>query len=467
MPGQLPMDDGRSGHVIILHPLLDTVPAARPGEAALEEAAGLAMAIGLDIVHMETVNLGRPTAPTLLGRGTVDRIAAMVQEARERHEEVDVVFINHPLSPVQQRNLERMWGTKVIDRTALILEIFGARARTREGQLQVELASLSYQRSRLVRSWTHLGRQRGGFGFLGGPGESQLESDRRLISGRIDRLTERLAELRRTRGLHRQGRRRANTPVIALVGYTNAGKSTLFNRLSGANVVARDQLFATLDPTMRAVQLPSGRRVILSDTVGFISDLPHHLVDAFRATLEEVQEADLILHVRDIAHPDTEAQKADVEGILRDLGIDPAADRRLMEVINKIDLCSSYMLGDLLEGTAGSERRVAVSALTGQGIDALLARLDRFFRARLPVTDLSVDLTDGEALALIQSRGEILKREDRDGRAHLSAALDAATLARLAQRATVTMAPQRTAGTRQVRRPEPQLPHMQAQRPGA
>ncbi len=299
-----------------MHPNIRSAPnPARDPQARLEEAVGLALAIDLEIDHAEVVAVAKARPGTLFGKGVVERFADFVKA-----HEIDVAIVDAALAPIQQRNLERAWDCKVIDRTGLILEIFGARARTKEGQLQVELAALSYQRSRLVRSWTHLERQRGGFGFLGGPGERQLEMDRRIITNRITRLKSELDQVKKTRALHRAARRRVPYPVVALVGYTNAGKSTLFNRLTRAEVLVGDMLFATLDPTMRRVRLPSGLEIILSDTVGFISELPHDLVAAFRATLEEVTGADLVLHVRDIAHPDSEAQREDVETILGDLG---------------------------------------------------------------------------------------------------------------------------------------------------
>src|SRR5579864_6689889 len=327
-----------TGRSLVIHPTLKRPPrelrdALRTPEARLEEAVALAGAIDLEIAYAALVPLAKPKPATLIGSGTVETLAEVVKE-----QGIGVAVIDATVSPVQQRNLEKAWGCKVIDRTGLILEIFGARARTHEGRLQVELAALTYQRSRLVRSWTHLERQRGGFGFLGGPGESQLEIDRRLIGERIARLRRELDDVKRTRGLHREARRRVPYPVVALVGYTNAGKSTLFNRLTRSAVGAEDLLFATLDPTMRRLDLPSGRKAILSDTVGFISDLPTHLVAAFRATLEEVTEAEIVVHVRDAHHPDSDAQKEDVLAVLAELGLGEAEEDGLIEVMNKIDL---------------------------------------------------------------------------------------------------------------------------------
>ena len=342
----------------------------RAPEARLLEAVGLAQAIDVEVVGSGLVNLPHPHAGTLFGAGKVEEIKAIVQA-----ENIDLVVVDGPVSPVQQRNLERAWGAKVIDRTGLILEIFGRRARTREGRLQVELAHLSYQKTRLVRSWTHLERQRGGFGFLGGPGETQIEADRRVIQERITQIERQLEKVRRRRELQRKGRRRVPYAIVALVGYTNAGKSTLFNRLTDSEVAAEDQLFATLDPTLRALALPSGRTVILSDTVGFISDLPTHLVAAFRATLEEVTAADLIVHVRDISHPDTAAQAADVTAVLGQLGVDTDDEERIIEVWNKTDRLDAQTRAQLVEQAARGGRAVAVSALTGEGLDGLRERI--------------------------------------------------------------------------------------------
>jgi GTPase len=382
----------------------------RSSEARLAEAMGLAASIGLVLVHSAIVPLRRRRPSALLGEGQVET----VHEDLKAHE-VELVVMDTALTPVQQRNLERAWGCKVIDRTGLILDIFGERARTREGALQVELAHLDYQRSRLVRSWTHLERQRGGFGFLGGPGETQIEADRRLISTRIARLKREIEEVRRTRGLHRHARQRTPYPVIALIGYTNAGKSTLFNARTGAAVHAEDQLFATLDPTMRSIALPSGTPAILSDTVGFISDLPTELVAAFRATLEEVAEADVILHVRDIAHPDTAAQKADVLGVLaamvKDGTLDPDWPQRTIDVLNKADL-----LGGVSEvpGLVEDGNTIAISALNGDGLDALRAAIDERLASAKEVASFQLVPSDGAKLAWLYRHGEVLTREDEE-----------------------------------------------------
>jgi len=350
------------------------------------------------------------------------------QKAALEGAEVTVAIIDAALSPVQQRNLERAWDCKVIDRTGLILDIFGERAATKEGALQVELAHLDYQRSRLVRSWTHLERQRGGFGFLGGPGETQIEADRRLIVERMVRLRKELEQVRRTRGLHRSARQRVPFPVVALVGYTNAGKSTLFNALTGAEVAARDQLFATLDPTMRGLRLPSGRRAILSDTVGFISELPHELVEAFRATLEEVAEADVILHVSDAAHPDTEAQYADVCAVLDGMAHDGTLDAdwasRTILVLNKADLLGGVARVDARPGA------VAVSAITGEGLPALLGAIDARIAERMETAAYDIPPQDGARLAWLYAHGEVLERRDEAGGIHVTVRMLAADRAR-------------------------------------
>jgi GTP-binding protein HflX len=397
---------------------------ARHAQARLAEAVGLAAAIGLVVVHQEILPLRSITPATLFGKGQTARLAETLQGLG-----VSVAVVDAALSPVQQRNLENAWNCKVIDRTGLILDIFGERAHTREGALQVELAHLEYQRSRLVRSWTHLERQRGGFGFLGGPGETQIEADRRLIGERIVRLKQELEDVRRTRGLHRGARKRIPTPVVALVGYTNAGKSTLFNALTGAGVTAENLLFATLDPTMRGLTLPSGRNVILSDTVGFISDLPTELVAAFRATLEEVAEADLILHVRDIAHPESSAQRDDVIAVLDSLVKDGALDaewrERSLEVLNKADL-----LGGLSHVPAGQEGGIAISALRGEGLDALLHAIEVRLGRDLVHLHYDVPATDGARLAWLYRHGEVVKRHDEESTVHVEVRLSEADRAR-------------------------------------
>ena len=409
------------GRALVLCPLLRSGDQrSRPPEAILAEAVGLTEAIGLAAVHGEVVRLAQFRPATLLGSGAVETFRELIAA-----HEVGVAVIDAAVSPVQQRNLEKAWKCKVIDRTGLILEIFGERARTREGQLQVELAALTYQRSRLVRSWTHLERQRGGFGFLGGPGESQLEMDRRLIGERIVRIKRELEDVKRTRGLHRRARKRVPYPVVALVGYTNAGKSTLFNRLTSASVTAKDLLFATLDPTMRSVALPSGRTIILSDTVGFISDLPTDLVAAFRATLEEVQEADLVLHVRDIAHPDSAAQRGDVETVLRDLGLDELIDHGgLVEVLNKIDLLTPDARDSLRLQAERDPHRLAVSAVTGEGCGALLAEIDRRLAAARQTVDLRLRHDEGARLAWLYDHGEVLDRRADDSHVYVRVSLD-------------------------------------------
>jgi GTP-binding protein HflX len=381
----------------------------RDAEARLAEAVGLTLAIGLKVVAQHIAPLARPAPATLIGSGKVEEIAA---EARAL--EPEVIVVNAQLSPIQQRNVEKAWNVKVLDRTALILEIFGERARTREGRLQVELAHLSYQRSRLVRSWTHLERQRGGFGFLGGPGETQIETDRRLIGERIVKIKAELEGVKRTRGLQRKARKRVPFPVIALVGYTNAGKSTLFNRLTESEVLAKDLLFATLDPTMRGLKLPGGTKAILSDTVGFIADLPHELVAAFRATLEEVLEADIIAHVRDAAHDETEAQKADVMKVLAELGVEPDRARPFIEILNKIDLLEPDVRAGLqARGRGRADAPIAVSALSGEGLDVLLARFEAALSAGNIRLRLRLGHEDGEGLAWAYRHGQVEARRDR------------------------------------------------------
>ncbi len=413
-----------------MHPNIRSGPnPARDPQARLEEAVGLALAIDLEIDHAEVVAVAKARPGTLFGKGVVERFADFVKA-----HEIDVAIVDAALAPIQQRNLERAWACKVIDRTGLILEIFGARARTKEGQLQVELAALSYQRSRLVRSWTHLERQRGGFGFLGGPGERQLEMDRRIITNRITRLKSELDQVKKTRALHRAARRRVPYPVVALVGYTNAGKSTLFNRLTRAEVLVGDMLFATLDPTMRRVRLPSGLEIILSDTVGFISELPHDLVAAFRATLEEVTGADLILHVRDIAHPDSEAQREDVETILGDLGLGERLDERVIEVLNKIDLLDTESRTMLRNRVARGNGQIPASALNGEGLPELLSAIDRHLAKSARTVTLSVALEDGAAIAWLYDHGQVLARRDDARRAHLRVDLDPADFARFRHR---------------------------------
>ncbi|MBD8555656.1 GTPase HflX [Rhizobium sp. CFBP 8762] len=382
----------------------------RSDESRLEEAVGLALAIDLDVVRALIVPVSQPKPGTLMGIGKIAEIAATLDE-----QDAGLVIVDHPLTPVQQRNLEKEWNAKVIDRTGLILEIFGRRATTKEGSLQVELAHLNYQKGRLVRSWTHLERQRGGAGFLGGPGETQIEADRRMLQDKIIRLERELEQVRKTRQLHRSKRRKVPHPVVALVGYTNAGKSTLFNRITGAGVLAEDMLFATLDPTLRRMKLPHGRTVILSDTVGFISNLPTHLVAAFRATLEEVLEADLILHVRDLSDPDNAAQSADVLRILADLGIDEkSGSERIIEVWNKIDRLEPEAREVITQKAANTANTVAVSAITGDGIDALLDEIGARISGVLLERTVRLQPEQMQLLPWIYERAIMDGREDEE-----------------------------------------------------
>jgi GTP-binding protein HflX len=415
---------------VVIHPVVPGEEDLRSHHARLEEAAGLAAAIDLEVVNALSAPVMRPRPATLLGKGKVEEIGSILAASDPRP---GIVIVNHALTPVQHRNLEKEWNAKVLDRTALILEIFGERARTAEGRLQVELAHLSYQRSRLVRSWTHLERQRGGFGFLGGPGESQIEADRRALANRIDRLKEKLEHVRRTRGLQRAKRKRAPYPVVALVGYTNAGKSTLFNRMTRSAVEARDMLFATLDPTMRAVDLFSGQRIILSDTVGFISDLPPQLVAAFRATLEEVIEADLIVHVRDAAHPDSAAQRRDVLDVLRDIGVGADDGQPVIEALNKIDLLDEEARAEIEAAVRLSQRfeiftveepaRIAISAVTGEGVEALHALIDCLVTAERETVIVEIAAGDGAARAWLHETGDVRHESIEAGVARITVRL--------------------------------------------
>jgi len=409
----------------------DPTVVTRSDEARLEEAVGLARAIDLTIVSSMLVPVSQPKPGTLLGSGKIEEIKAELDA-----NDAGLVIVDHPLTPVQQRNLEKEWNAKVIDRTGLILEIFGRRASTKEGTLQVELAHLNYQKGRLVRSWTHLERQRGGAGFMGGPGETQIEADRRLLQDKIVKLERELEQVRRTRQLHRSKRKKVPHPIVALVGYTNAGKSTLFNRITGAGVLAEDMLFATLDPTLRRMKLPQGRTVILSDTVGFISDLPTHLVAAFRATLEEVLEADLILHVRDMSDPDSGAQASDVLRILTDLGIDEKdGAERILEVWNKIDRLEPEARDALVQKAETQPNVVAVSAISGEGVDALLAEINQRLSGVLVDRDVTVPVMQLQLLPWIYDHSVVDAREDlEDGNVRLELRLTETEAAELDRR---------------------------------
>ncbi len=406
---------------LVLHPVHARRSSARTPEERLAEAVGLAEALDLVVADARAVSLRAAAPATLFGKGRVLEIAELCQAL-----EVTLVVVDDALSPVQQRNLERAWSVKVVDRTGLILEIFARRARTGEGRLQVELARLDYERSRLVRTWTHLERQRGGFGFLGGPGETQIEADRRLLNERIVKLKGDLASVRRTRELQRRGRKRVPYPIVALVGYTNAGKSTLFNRLTKSRVFAKAMLFATLDPTLRRLPLPDGRDAIISDTVGFISDLPHELVEAFRATLDEVREANLILHVRDIASSDSDAQRDDVTAVLKELGAEEAAERHVIEVWNKLDLVPLEELSDL-RARAARCGAAPVSAESGEGIEVLLSAISLMLDES-PERVFQLQPGDGEALAWLYRHGRVTARDEAEDGLTVTARLDAQAL---------------------------------------
>lgn len=435
---------------VVIHPRLKSTAASPSAaksvagreERILAEAVGLARAINLKVYHAEIVPLAKPTPATLFGSGTVERLGRLIDDAESKTPKDDkaqggvtLAIVDAPLTPVQQRNLERAWQCKVIDRTGLILEIFGERAHSREGRLQVELAALDYQRGRLVRSWTHLERQRGGAGFMGGPGETQIETDRRQIGRRITRLKRELSDVKRTRQLHRQARKRTPYPVVALVGYTNAGKSTLFNRLTKAKVIAKDRLFATLDPTMRGLKTRSGQMAILSDTVGFISQLPHELISAFQATLEEVVEADIIVHVRDAADPDRAAQKSDVLAVLRDLGLGENIEDMLIEVLNKTDLLEEAEKGVLANQAArGNTPVVLLSAATGEGCESLTAAIEKRITENFQIVEIALAHDDGASLAWLYDHGEVIERRDEDDGVHLKVRIDAANWARFEHR---------------------------------
>jgi GTP-binding protein HflX len=415
----------RGERAIIAVPELPREGTRRSAEARIEEAVGLAEAIGIVVAASRAMRVRTVRPATLIGKGQAEEVAELARE-----KEAGLLIVDAALTPIQQKNLEEETKTKVIDRTGLILEIFGERAATAEGRLQVELAHLDYQAGRLVRSWTHLERQRGGFGFLGGPGETQIEADRRMIRDRMARIRRELEQVKRTRSLHRDRRHRAPWPVIALVGYTNAGKSSLFNRLTGEDVFAENLLFATLDPTMRDIRLPGFDKVILSDTVGFVSDLPTELIAAFRATLEEVRSADLLVHVRNLAHPDTEAQRDDVEDVLTSLGLGEEGAPPRIEAWNKLDLLSAEDRSALIEEAKRREDVVPISALTGEGLNELRDRMAACLRSGEQVHQIQLQAADGSRIAWLHSRGEVLDEQYRQDHVHISVRLSPENWAR-------------------------------------
>jgi len=427
---------------LVIHPHVKIYKiVGRDPYSRLDEIVNLAQAIDVNVVGAEIVNLSQIKPSTLFGRGKVKSISKTIFS-----EKIEIVIIDVDLTPIQQRNLERFWNCKVVDRTGLIIEIFGKRAKTREGCLQVDLAALTYQRSRLVRSWTHLERQRGGAGFMGGPGETQIETDRRQIDQRITRLRKDLKDVKRTRELHRKTRRKVPYPIVALVGYTNAGKSTLFNRLTGSTLEAKDQLFATLDPTMRALELPSGRSVILSDTVGFISNLPHELVTAFHATLEEIIEADIIIHVRDAAHRNSQEQKSDVLQVMSKLGLTVplqssqkqgivGTNQLHIEVLNKFDKLSTEQQKILRNKAQRSKIKIiTLSASTGDGCQDLLCSIDELLAEFKTMYNINIDSSDGASLSWLYDHGEVVERKDEGTGIYLKVLLDTPNWARFERR---------------------------------